>query len=280
VPAGDHVVEFRLKGYFDHKETMKVDGGREKIFSVDLKLVPTGPSPEQVAKRKTGMSSFGAKVNPVGGVTADFGVGYPYYFSARVLVGAFAVKPLGLDLGVEFKTLFEIFDFAAVARLQLLEFGPFALAARADLGGGSGVNGRDTYFFDAFGLASLAFSDVATVSAFAHFSTWTDRFCPTQGQRDNGVDADAFCGLDPSLKTQLFGTGDPTQRFSGTRLYVGFSGVAAIDRMTSIFLELEFVPLTDQFGFTPRKMFDGAYNQTLVGKDHNIYLTGGVSLKF
>src|SRR5262249_22024539 len=29
IGAGDHVVEFRLKGYFDHKETMKVEGGRE-----------------------------------------------------------------------------------------------------------------------------------------------------------------------------------------------------------------------------------------------------------
>jgi len=75
--AGDHVVEFKLKGYYDHKETMKADGGREKVFSVDLKLIPTGPSPEQVAKRRTQMSSFGARVNPVGGVTVDFGLGYP-----------------------------------------------------------------------------------------------------------------------------------------------------------------------------------------------------------
>ena len=43
VAAGDHVVEFRLKGYFDHKETMKVEGGREKVFSVDLKADPHRP---------------------------------------------------------------------------------------------------------------------------------------------------------------------------------------------------------------------------------------------
>ena len=63
--AGDHVVEFRLKGYFDHKETMKAEGGREKVFSVDMRLIPTGPSPEQVARRRTQMSSFGARVNPL-----------------------------------------------------------------------------------------------------------------------------------------------------------------------------------------------------------------------
>jgi hypothetical protein len=58
---------------------MKIEGGREKVFSVDLKALPNGPTPEQVARRKQGMSSFGAKANPVGGVTADFGLGYPYY---------------------------------------------------------------------------------------------------------------------------------------------------------------------------------------------------------
>ncbi len=54
VGGGDHVVELRLKGFFDHKETIKVEGGREKLFSVDLKPLPTGPTPEQVQKRKRG----------------------------------------------------------------------------------------------------------------------------------------------------------------------------------------------------------------------------------
>ena len=94
VPSGDHIVEFKMPGFFDHKETMKIEGGREKVFSVDLKALPSGPSPEQVARRKMGMSSFGAKTNPVGGVTADFGAGYPYYVTVRLAVGALA-KPRG-----------------------------------------------------------------------------------------------------------------------------------------------------------------------------------------
>ena len=32
-----------MKGFFDHKETMKIEGGREKVFSVDLKALPSGP---------------------------------------------------------------------------------------------------------------------------------------------------------------------------------------------------------------------------------------------
>ena len=54
VASGDHIIEFRLKGYFDHKETIKVEGGREKVFSVDLKALPSGPSPEQVPEAQDG----------------------------------------------------------------------------------------------------------------------------------------------------------------------------------------------------------------------------------
>jgi PEGA domain-containing protein len=285
VSSGDHIVEFRLKGYFDHKETMKVEGGREKVFSVDLKLVPTGPSPEQVAKRKQGMSSFGARVNPVGGVTADFGVGYPYYLTARVMVGALAIKNMGLDVGVQVQTLFDITDFALRGRFQPLDIGPFALGTEGDLGFGTGVNGRDSYFLDWSGIASLAFSDVATVSAFFHVSAWTDRFCPTAQQMANGVDADAYCGADPGKEMANFGTSDPnspipTQRFSGKRFYVGFSAAAALDRLTSLFFQFEFVPLTDSYGFTARQAFEGTFNQTLFASDPNFYFVLGVSLKF
>ena len=193
IPAGDHVIEFKLKGYYDHKETMKIEGGREKVFSVDLKIIPTGPTPEQVQKRKGGMSSFGAKVNPVGGVTADFGLGYPYYFMARLTVGAFNVRPLGLDLGVEFQTFFEMYDLSVHGRLQLVETGPLALAVKANLGGGAGTNGRDTYFADFIGIASLSFSDIATVSATARWSLWTDKFCPSPAQVGNGVKPEQYC---------------------------------------------------------------------------------------
>jgi hypothetical protein len=280
VGAGDHVVEFRLKGYYDHKETMKVEGGREKIFSVDLKALPSGPTPEQVARRKTGMSSFGARVNPQGGVTADFGVGYPYYFTARLTVGAFNVKPLGLDLGVEFQTFFDINSLALHARLQLLEAGPLSVAARGDLGGGTGVNGRDTYFVDLMGIASLAFSDVASFFGTVRFSGYTDRFCPTEGQKQHGVDADTFCDNGP-LSMATLGSTNSSQRFGGSRIYAGIGATAAMDRFTSFFFQLEFLPFPDQFNYTERLAFEGKVNNALVAeKDHFVYGMAGVSLKF
>jgi PEGA domain len=289
--AGDHVVEFRLKGYFDHKETMKAEGGREKVFSVDLKLIPTGPSPEQVARRRTQMSSFGARVNPVGGVTADFGLGYPWYLTVRVMVGAFAPKSLGsyeiggLDLGVQVQTMFDITVGALRGRYQIVSVGPFAVGAEGDIGGGSGVNGRSSFFGDASVIASLAFADIATVSAYGKLSLWDDAFCPPQSQLANGASADAYCGYPPandaSDKMALFGTGDPSQGFTGHRFYVGFSASAAIDRLTSLFFQFEFVPATQNYGLTPRMEFEGKYNQALIGSgDPNFYFVGGLTLKF
>jgi hypothetical protein len=259
---------------------MKIEGGREKVFSVDLKALPSGPTPEQVARRKQGMSSFGAKVNPVGGVTADFGLGYPYYLTARLTVGALA-KP-GLDVGVEFQTFFSIYNLALFGKLQLVEAGPFSLAVRSDLGGGTGTNGRDTYFFDAGAVASLAFSDIATVNGSIRYSLWSDKFCPTTTQVNNGVEPDAFC-TDSSARAGLFEGQDPSNgaRFSGQRLYFGIGFTAAIDRLTSFFFQIEGLPFADQLSYKPRLAFMDAYNGALIAKnDHFVYGMAGITLKF
>jgi hypothetical protein len=284
VPAGDHIVEFKLPGYYDHKETMKVEGGREKVFSVDLKVIPTGPTPEQRAKRRQAMSSVGAKVNPVGGVTVDFGLGYPYYIMTRVMVGAVQNKYIGFDVGVQARTMFDITDFALRGRVQLLEAGPFAVGVDANvIGFGTGVNGRATIFGDYRAIASLAFADIATVSAFAHLSWWDDHFCPTQQQINNGTTADAYCSpqTDPTNYAKLFPNGDPTAADLGHRFYTGLAASASFDRLTSFFFEIEFLPFTDIYGFTPRKAYEGTYNQDLVGTaDHAVYFQGGITLKF
>jgi hypothetical protein len=271
-----------MKGFFDHKETMKIEGGREKVFSVDLKGLPNGPTPEQMAKRKQGMSSLGAKANPVGGVTADFGLGYPYYVTVRLMVGALA-KP-ALDVGVEFQTFFNIANLALAGKLQLAEAGPFSFAVKGDLGGGTGTNGRDTYFLDLGAVASLAFSDVATVNGSIRYSVWSDKFCPSSTQVSNGVDQDAFC-KDSAYWTpgpmQLFDADPNSNRFSGQRLYFGIGLTAAIDRFTSFFIQIEGLPFADQLSYKPRLAFMDAYNGALIAKnDHFVYGMAGISLKF
>jgi hypothetical protein len=284
VGSGDHIVQFKMPGYFDHKENIKVEGGREKVFSVDLKALPSGPTPEQVAKRKMGMSSFGAKVNPVGGVTADFGAGYPYYLTIRLGVGAVA-KP-GIDVGVEFQTFFDIYNLSMFGRMQVVEAGPFAFGVRGNLGGGTGTNGRDTYFIDLSAIGSLAFGGVATVNGTMRYSAWTDKFCPSGTQISNGVEPEPFC-TDPAYWTsgsgmQLFNRSPANaERFGGHRLYFGIGVTAAIDRFMSFFFQLEFLPFPDRFSYEQRMAFSGRYNGALFAdNDHFAYGMAGISLKF
>jgi hypothetical protein len=112
-------------------------------------------------------------------------------------------------------------------------------------------------------------------------SWWYDHFCPTAQQIANGTSADSYCSATDPNYPILFPNGNPTAADSGHRFYTGLAASAAFDRMTSFFFEIEFLPFTDIYGFTPRKMYEGSYNQDLIGTtDHGIYFQGGITLKF
>ena len=95
----------------------------------------------------------------------------------------------------------------------------------------------------------------------------------------NGVTPEAFC-TDPAKRQNLFGTAEPSHYFSGSRLYFGFEAVAALDRFTSVFFKIEFLPFPDQLSFKPRKAFLDAYDSALFDTDPFVYGMGGISLKF
>lgn len=281
VPAGDHVFLFRLNGYYDHKETISVIGGKERLVSADLKVLPTGPTPEQVARRKAGMSSFGARALPTGGFTADLGVGYPNILMARLTVGAFTLKPGGLDLGIEILTYFQMSMLSLHSRLQLATVGPLSVAVRGNIGGGAGVNGRNTFFFDAAAIAALDFADVVTFSADLRFAYWSDQFCPSAQQVANGVGQEDYCKT-ASTWLPEFGNNDPAgRRFGASRLYAGLTAVAAIDERLSVFARLDFLPLAGILTFPPpRYAYEGKFNSIMFEHDPLYYGTVGVSLKF
>jgi hypothetical protein len=287
IAAGEHIVEFKLAGYFDTRQTIKVEGGKERIVQADLKALPNGPTPEQVARTKTAMSSWGANTLPTGAFVADFGLGYPYFFFARLTVGAFALKPAGLDLGVEFQSFVQMNTLALHGRMQLAAAGPLAVAVRADFGGGAGSNGTNTAFFDLAGVASLAFADVAVFSLDLRLSGWTDQFCPSQDQVANGVSQNDYCKSDnmnlwsTTYANEFHGSDPAGRRFSGTRLYSGMTVVFAIDRHTSAFLRLDFLPGAGIVTFPqPRLAYEDKFNSTMFEHDPLYYGTGGISFKF
>jgi hypothetical protein len=281
VAAGEHIVEYHLPGYFDSRQTIKVEGGRERIVAADLKALPSGPSPEQVARRKGGMSSWGAKALPQGGFTADFGTGYPYLIMVRLTVGAFNLKPAGLDLGVEFQSFFQMNTLAVHARLQLAESGPLSVAVRGDAGGGAGSDGKNTLFTDVAAVASLAFADVATFSLDLRFSAWSDQFCPSPDQVANGVSQADYCKTLPNSNYPDLGAGSGDGRQSGWRLYSGMTVVFAIDRRLSAFFRLDFLPGAGFITFPkPRLAFEDKYNSVMFEHDPLYYGNVGLSLKF
>lgn len=284
IAAGDHVITFRLNGFYDHKDTVAIMGGKERLISPDLKPLPNGPSAEQMTKRKTGMSSFGARVLPQGGFTADIGLGYPYILFARLTVGAFGLKPRGIDLGVEMQSFFQMWTGAIHARWQFVEAGPLSLALRGNFGAGAGTESRNTIFFDVAGIASLDFAGVVSVSADLRFSYWSDQFCPNMSDVVNhGLSQADYCkNFSDTTKFPEFGGQDPGgKRFNGERLYMGLTVSAAIDRFTSVFARLEFLPGAGIVTFPDERMaFEDKYNSIMFEHDPLYYGTVGLSLKF
>ena len=286
IAAGEHIVEFKMAGYFDTRQTIKVEGGKERIVQADLKALPNGPTPEQVARTRTAMSSWGANTLPTGAFVADFGIGYPYFFFARLTVGAFALKPAGLDLGVEFQSFVQMNTLALHGRMQLAAAGPLAVAVRADFGGGAGSNGTNTAFFDLAGVASLAFADVAVFSLDLRLSGWTDQFCPSHGPGGERRVAERLLqgrqhAWGTTYTNEFHGNDPAGKRFSGTRLYSGMTVVFAIDRHTSAFLRLDFLPGAGIVTFPqPRLAYEDKFNSTMFEHDPLYYGTGGISFKF
>jgi len=284
VAAGDHLVSFYLEGYTDERQTISVVGGAERLVTAELRPQAVALSPEQLEKRKAGMSSFGARTLPTGAFTADLGLGYPYILFARLTLGVLTTRSLGLDLGLEMQSFFQMWTGALHARLQLLEVGPLSLGVRGDGGGGLGTNGKNTAFFDLAGIATLDFAGVVSFSVDLKVSTWSDRICPSADQSRNGVGADAFCtayATNPSAFPELGGADPSKNRFSGARIYTGLTLVAAIDHRTSFFARLEFIPGAQVFVFpTGRIAFLDKYNSVMLSRDPFYYGTAGFELKY
>ena len=186
-------------------------------------------------------------------------------------------------MGVEFQTFFDIANLALTGKLQLVEAGPFSLAVRSDMGGGTGderprhlllrrrrhrqpgvQRRRDRQRLDALlGLVGQVLPDRRRSAATA---STPDTFCTRSDRPGRCCSATRI----PN-----------SNRFTGQRLYFGIGVTAAIDRFTSFFFQIEGLPFADQLSYKPRLAFMDAYNGALIAKnDHFVYGMAGISLKF
>lgn len=277
VSAGEHQVMMRLPGYIDHRQTIKVEGGKERIVSSDLERVRVGPSREEVYTSKMAASTFGAKALPKGGFAADVGTGYPYLLVGRLLVSAFQKDFLKIDAGVEMKTYFQLFEFNLHGRAQLLEAGPFSAGARAAIGGGPGFNGRNTFSFEVGPVATLSFANRVNFSMHAHYQFYSDRLCPssTDINRRDVTPRDACVNWTMVRSFQRDNENPRDNRFSGHRFFLGGSLEVAIDRYVSAFAMVDFLPGQ----FEGRLAFRDDVNSVMFKSDQLVYALMGATLK-
>ncbi|MDX2021530.1 MAG: PEGA domain-containing protein [Deltaproteobacteria bacterium] len=290
VSAGEHQIMMRLANYVDNRQTIKVEGGKERIVSMDLEHVRVGPTRQEVDVAKTGASSFGAKALPRNGFAADLGTGFPYLLSGRLTVSAAQLPntPIKLDAGVEIKTYFNMIEFALHSRAQLFQAGPLFLGVRGYVGGGPGSNGRNTFSTEVGPVATLSFADRVNFTVHAKYQYYTDKLCPSAGEVRRGVEPREACMdwtnttnpvVDGKLKNSLFqqwNQKDPgANRYSGNRLFVGGALEVAVDRYFSGYVTVDFLPGQ----FEGRKAFKDFSNSLMFERDPLFYLTAGLTLK-
>src|SRR5262249_52091641 len=105
IGAGEHLVEVKQPGYVDAKQPFHLDGGEQKILAADLSPVHKGPTAQDMARRMRGMSSFsGVTIDPAR-FTADLAGGYVPFGQVRLTVGAFRYNWIGMDAGIELRTI-------------------------------------------------------------------------------------------------------------------------------------------------------------------------------
>lgn len=306
VPVGRHLVQVRTAGFQDFAQVVDIVAGQPTYLAPNLLKVmdPGGggtvddplPTPAPVIKKpltpaeqaamveERRLTSFGARVIRPGKFTADLSAGYPHPFEGRLSVGALFEKSLGLDLSVEARILYlQEYELGLSGRLRLLDRMPFAAAAFAQIGGGDGRVGRNTFYTNFGAIASLTFQDKVTVSARAYVNLYSDRLCPAADEIDLEAEADGchLVGDTPANQAKLddlkkaVGDADFRTRDGGARFMMSAILEIAYSQTKSAFLIFEGPPFQDQ-----RAKFKDGFNSIMLEDDPLTYLRVGMTLKF
>ncbi len=291
IPAGEHFVEIKQSGYLDAKQPFHLEGGEQKILAADMTPIHHGPTREDVARRMRGMTSFsGVTIDPAR-FTADLAAGYVPFGQVRLTVGAFRYNWLGLDAGIELRTVGYFTEGLAHAKLQFVQAGPVAIAFNVAIGGGGGPNGRNDFVFEAGIPFTLLFGDLVRFTAHPYLQVYTDKNCPNnadlsqdpslskpgQGeQRACSTMKDAagkWTFRDTDGTTYNIGQ-DPRTRFAGARLMLQAVLEIAVATNANIFFLFEGDPVGQ------RQALTGKFASAFPNSDPQVYGRLGVTFKF
>ncbi len=272
VDVGSHVVTVQLIDYYDFEQALEIQGGERSIVSARLEAIDTGPTPEDLQREQRALSSFGGRALALGRSTISFGAGYPYYFDGQFTVGAGDLGAYPFDVGVVLRTYFSRTEIAVKSRLTFFDQQPFSFAAFVQAGGGSNFfdeSGRNTFFTQLGGLASLSAFGSMTVTGRAFFDLWSDRHCPEVADASNTDELD--------ICTDMTVT-DVRDRDNGARFMLSFIVEVALWQRWSLWGYFEGPP--GQVRDDGRRAYDDRFSPLLLSRDRGFYGRMGASYKF
>lgn len=265
VQAGEHLVEVKKPGYLDAKQPFRIEGGEQKILSADLSPVRTGPSAADLQQTYRSTTSFSAVTVEPNRFTADIYGGFFPFGGLRLTVGALRRGMLGLDAGVEVRTVGILTEGLAHARFQWLKAGPVAMGVNIAIGGGGGPGGRNDFVFEAGIPFTLLFGQLVRFTAHPYAQIYTDRNCPETMKAGEPAE----CGLAADRDGHT-----PRDRFSGFRLMLRAALEISVHQIANIFFIFEADPIA------PRHAYDGHYSGFIFARDPQVYGRTGVTFKF
>ncbi len=289
VASGEHIITISLDGYLDFETSVKVEGGKMKVVNAVLEKIETGPTDQEVAREQRSLSSFGALALPAGRSTIDASMGYPYFFSGGITVGAGKLGGMPFDAGVDLRTYFARTDLALKARLTIVESNPFSFGAYGTAGFGGELFGdteRKTAFADLGLQGSLTGLGAVTITGKSYLNLWSDRHCPevVNGAFDSESDPVESCikyldgSIDPAAKTRIdkaLGEGEIFNRDNGARFMVAFVVEIALKQRWNVWMQFE----TGIFEKDRAAFMDDLY-APMLQDDPKGYIRTGATYKF
>jgi hypothetical protein len=294
VEVGETVVRIEMAGFQPFEQTLTIEGGKTATLSRELAVA--GLSESELAAQQRGLSSFGARTLPRGRSTVDFAAGYPYFFTAKINVGAGKIaKKFGFDASVGLRTMLARNELGLGGRMMLADQDPFSAGIFTDLWWGSKLlddSRRNGFTWNAGVAASLTALSHVTITGRAYASIWSDRHCPELKTGGTGgfdgepiqvcIDyANNTLSADQMARINELTTGDETDawdfdsRETGIRLMASVVAEVAIHQRWNFFGILEGAPFQLE-----RALFTTDFAGPMFETDYNLYLQLGLSYKF
>jgi hypothetical protein len=293
VEVGETVVRIEQPGFQPFEQTLTIEGGKTETLSRELAVA--GPSESEMFAEQRGLSSFGARVLPRGRSTVDLDIGYPYFLTGRITVGAGRIPNLfGFDASVGVRTMLARSEIGLGGRMTVVDNEPFSAAAFTNLWWGSKLlddSKRNGVTWDVGGLVSLTALTHVTITGRAYAEVWSDRHCPAlDSSMPNG-----FEGTDPikvctDTKNGTLSPADASRinkltgktgaeifdRETGARFLLSIVGEIAFQQEWNIYFILEGAP----FQQSERALFTNLFSGSMPDNDARIYARTGLSYKF